>query len=648
MGAVLVETLTSAGLIVAAGLLSTSCFSTSNEHLLCVLIYPFVGHFYNCSFNLTVSPIVTADTPLPVSLTIAGEDLFFPQIAAGDGWATTVRLMHTDQRAGAALAVGQIQFFTPTGAPRTVSTAQMGDGSQFDITIPVGGVRVLTITASGPVTVGSARFQTSGTAVGGVATYTAADSIVGVLSGTPVQLGYIPLNTRAGFSNGVAIQNPNPDPVNLSFRLLRPNGIVDQVAAPPETNPLPSFGQYSRFVTEMGFTGPISPDSTLEILAEDTGSFVALPLVLGAGFTSSAALITSDLESPVTFPQVVHGGGFTTTMRFFNPNSITLKGVLRFFNPDGSPRSVTLAGRGTKVAFDVIIPAKGTLRRETVDESSTVTVGMARLDATLPVGGAATILFGSTHLGVLSSPRMRSARVPVDTAGGHKTGVALAAGFDQANFQVTLQDRDGAGAGTVQPAELTPLPTNGQYARYVTELGFPETTDLFDSSMLIESAGPGAFVPLALLDSGGVFSTTAAARQTLYGPDDYVGSYTGTWTNSFGYEGPMSASLQLDPDSNAATISLDFPGEFGTTMLNGLFDVNGLSAGHSLIESTLVVQVDGTLSLRSNLSEDPNALRAVTVTGEFDGAKLTGEFELLLPESLSVNTAIGTWTLNKN
>ena len=624
------------GLIVAAGLLPTSCYPEDNEDILCALISYFVARPGYCSFNLTTSPIVSTDTSLQASLTIAGEDLFFPQIAAGDGWETTVRLMHTDRRAGAAIAVGQIQFFTPTGTPRTVSTAEMGDGSEFDITIPVDGVRVLTITADGPVTVGSARFQTAGTAVGGVATYTAGDSIVGVLIGSPVQQGYIPLNTSAGFANGVAIQNPDGTEVNLTFTIIGPAGTVEQVAAPPETNPLPGFGQYSRFVSEMGFASPIPSDSTLEIQVTGTGNFVALPLVLGGGFTSSAAFITSELELPVTFPQVVHDDGFTTTLRFFNPNGVAFTGILSFFNPDGTPRTIFLAGRGGNTQFTLNIPPKGTIRLDTVTvgaPSPTVTVGMARLDSVLPIGGVATIQYGSTHFGVPSSPRMRSARIPIDTSGGRNTGVAIGAGYDEANFKVTLQDRDGLGGGTVQPGGLTPLATNGQYARFVTEFGFAGTSDVSDSSVLIETAGPGAFVPLALLDSSGVFSTTAAARQTLYGPDDYVGGYSGTWTNDFGFNGLMRASLSLTA-GGAAKITMDFPGEFGSYLLDGVFDANGLTAGNSSGTHTLVVKPDGTFSMQTDFVDDPPLFQGVTITGQFDGSGFSGEFDLMWPKSV--------------
>ena len=372
---------------------------------------------------------------------------------------------------------------------------------------------------------------------------------------------------------------------------------------------------------------------------------MALPLVLGGGYTSSAALITSDLESPVTYPQIVHGGGFSTTMRFFNPNSLVFTGTLRFFNPDGTPREVTLAGLGTGSEFQLTIPPKGTIRLDTFGATPTVTVGMARLDSTYPIGGTATILFGSTHFGVPNSPRMRSARIPVDTTGGRDTGVAIGAGFDEANFKITLQDRDGVGGGTVQPGELTPLAMNGQYARFVTELGFSGTADVSDSSILFETVGPGAFVPLALLNSSGVFSTTAAARQTLYGPDDFAGSYSGIWENDVMLSGPMSAAVQLAPEGNAATITIDVPDQFGMYSLNGLFTPDGLSANSGGL-GTLTVKPDGTFSLRPDLSYPD--LMTLTLTGQFDGAKFTGEFELMWPTFMPMVPTRGTWSLIKN
>src|SRR5262249_14900384 len=141
-------------------------------------------------------------------------------------------------------------------------------------------------------TVGTAIFEVSGVAVGGVARFTYGGSSVGVLNAAPARIAYIPLVTRTGFSNGVAFQNPASTAVNVRLRLIRPDGTVDQVSNPPELNPFPAFGQFSRFVSsEMGFANPVQPNSVLEVAVQGAGTVAILPLVLGNGYTSSSGLI---------------------------------------------------------------------------------------------------------------------------------------------------------------------------------------------------------------------------------------------------------------------------------------------------------------------------------------------------------------------
>jgi len=592
------------------------------------------------------SPPATSGPPPYLASSISQSELYFPQIASGGGYVTGVTLMHTDARTPATPAVGKINFYNPDGTARTVTTSEMGGGSEFNITIPVGGVRLLTVTSPGDVTVGSAKFVTSGVSVAGVATFNFGSAVVGVLGTSPIRLGYIPLNTRSGFSNGVAIQNPDVTPVNLRFTVLNSDGTVEQTSAPAETNPLPANGQYSRFAgSEMGFTKPINSDSTLQIEATSTaGSFVALPLVVGNNLFSSSAIVSSDIETPVVFPQVADGGGYVTVMRLFNPRSSSIPAKVRFFNPSGSPRSVGLVNRGTASEFSLLIGPKSTLALETTGAPSSVGIGMARVDSAAPIGAVATVFSGQGHLGVLASSRIRSARIPVNTTPGYNTGVALAAGFDAANFKMTLQNRDGAGAQTVQPQALTPLSTHGQFARYLTEMGFSGGAGLADSSLLVEPVTRGTFAPLALLDRGGVFSTTAAARQTLFSPADFGGNYIGSWNNSDNYDGELALSLTVNTTTNTAAGSLNVVDEFPLLSFSGSFGPDGFTATLNGGQGTFVIKPDGTLSLNSNLS-DSGLFASFTLVGEFYRTGASGTFEISWPTADP--PLKGTWILTK-
>ena len=635
-------------MIAAAVTISTLLVSCIDEDTYYGIVIAIVVTFMGFDPRHPPSGLTSESMSKPVhASSITQSELFFPQIASGGGYVTSVTLMHTDGRSPATPAVGKINFYNPDGTARIVTTSEMGSGSEFNITIPVGGIRILTVTSPGDVAVGGAKFVTTGVSVAGVATFTLGSAVVGVLGTSPIRLGYVPLNTRAGFSNGVAIQNPEATPVNLRFTILNSDGTVDQTSNPVETNPLPSNGQFSRFAgSEMGFTKPISSDSTLLIEATSTtGSFVALPLVLGNNLFSSSAIVSSDIETPVIFPHIADGGGYVTVMRLFNPRTSGVAAKVRFFNPNGSPRSIGLINRGTAAEFSVSIGAKSTLALETTGAPSTVGVGMARVDSAAPIGAVATIFSGQSHLGVLASPRIRSARIPVNTTTGYNTGVALAAGFDPANFKMTLQNRDGAGGQTVQPQPLTPLSGHGQFARYVTEMGFSGATGLVDSSLLIEPVTVGAFAPLALLDRGGVFSTTAAARQTLFSPADFGGNYIGSWNNSDNGNGELTLSLTVNTTTNTAAGSLNVIDEFGLLPFSGSFGPDGFIASLNGGQGVFVIKPDGTLSLNANLTNS-NLAAAFTLIGEFRRTGASGTFEISWTTP-GPKTLKGTWLLTR-
>jgi hypothetical protein len=233
----------------------------------------------------------------------------------------------------------------------------------------------------------------------------------------------------------------------------------------------------------------------------------------------------------------------------------------------------------------------------------------------------------------------------VNTTSGYNTGVALAAGFDPANFKITLQNRDGAGGQTVQPQGLTPLSAHGQFARYVTEMGFSGATGLVDSSLLVEPITVGAFAPIALLDRGGVFSTTAAARQTLFSPSDFAGNYTGSWTNSENSSGQLILFFNVNTTANSAAGSLNVVDEFSLLPFSGTFGPDGFTATLGNGQGTFVVKPDGTLSLNANLT-NTNLAASFTLVGEFYRTGASGTFEISWT-SPAPTTIKGTWQLTK-
>jgi hypothetical protein len=581
----------------------------------------------------------------------AWADVYFPQIAAGGGYVTVVTLMHTDSRS-ATPATGRLKFYNPDGSARVVTSTELGQNSEFSVTLPPQGTRVITITAPGAVAIGTAIFEVSNVSVGGVARFTFAGSSVGVIDANPTNLAYVPLTTKAGFDNGIAIQNPFGTPVNIRLRLIRPDGTIDQTSSPTAINPLPPFGQFSKLVgLEMGFNNPVQANSTIEIAVQGAGSVTILPLVLGNAYISSGSLITSDIDAPLFFVQVVDGGGYSTAIRLFNLANFTAVGFLRFFTQTGAPRILPIAGIGNVSSIPISLDAGRTVVYETTGASTSLSVGTARVDTSVPVGGLATLFFGQTHVGVPASSVMRSGRIAVDTSGGD-TGVALAtSGPNPVNLKLTLQDRDGLTPQVSTPPELTPLRVDQQYARYVTQMGFASVSDLKDSSLLVEPVGPGTFAPLALLDRG-AFSSTATSRQRLYNPDALGGTYIGPWTlPDFGLTNAMTFSLTVDANNNG-TLNINlagdaFPPVSGPFRSDGELVVNGVSAFDQVINFRL--HADGTFTiLLINLSHSiftpAGEVRWITAFGEFAPPRVAGS---IVVGHLNGSMADGSFNLSR-
>src|SRR5688572_22870580 len=109
-----------------SGLLVVGCDA---DHFRCVFILSFLGWgIGGCEYFTSrippefmpkgSDPFVTAATTDFIS------NVFFPQVAAGGGYSTTITLMHTDARRETP-AVGKLRFFLPDGSPRTVNTQEL-------------------------------------------------------------------------------------------------------------------------------------------------------------------------------------------------------------------------------------------------------------------------------------------------------------------------------------------------------------------------------------------------------------------------------------------------------------------------------------------------------------------------------------------
>lgn len=593
-----------------------------------------------CAFLVAAGPLRAQNT----------QTLIFPQIAVGGGFQTVLTLIHSDERSTAA-ASGTLRFFNPDGSARIVNSDELGVNSAFAVTVPYQGVRVVTLDSTDPVAVGMGRYDGNGVAVEGFATFRNGTALVGGLAAEVTRVGWVPLETSPGFRTGVAITNPGGSPVYLDLAIRNPDGSFVAASSPAELNPLSPNGHYARFTgPEMGFSSNLPANGTLEIAVNGPGNFAALALLLANGLMSSSSVITGRVNTPVIFPQIVDGGGFTTITRMFNAGASVFSGTMSYYNPNGTPRTITLAGRGTGSAFPILIPPRGTAVLATTGTDPVASVGMARIESEIAVGGVSTIFQGTTHIGVPPATPMRSGRIAIDTVNGN-TGFALAGGGGSAaSLSLTLQDRNGGGAQTVTPPGLNPLASNGQVARFVNQVGFVGTDNRPDSSMRVEATG-GTFAPLVLVQSnGGVFSSGGIGRQVLLDPvDDWAGAYFGRWNDTTsGNSGSLTLTISVDAPSETATFTMnlnggvfgdvDPPQETFTAPLT--FDGYRVTTTSVLFgDWSLLARHDGTISIRA--PDVPSALATTfSMDGQFDGASFTGTYKVGSPSGPPV---VGTW-----
>lgn len=157
---------------------------------------------------------------------------YFPQIAAGGGWRTTIFVSNT---AASGTASGSITLTKSDASPFAAnwvdeSGNNVGGGSNvIPFQLAAGQSRKYTAVGDLPLTVGYATV-TANAAVLGAALFTQLDGAGNILAEAGVPMA-IPLGKQAifvdtanGFRTGVAIANPNNAVLDLRLELLDDNG----------------------------------------------------------------------------------------------------------------------------------------------------------------------------------------------------------------------------------------------------------------------------------------------------------------------------------------------------------------------------------------------------------------------------------------
>jgi hypothetical protein len=288
--------------------------------------------------------------------------------------------------------------------------------------------------------------------------------------------------------------------------------------------------------------------------------------------TPVANLSNALTTSPVYFPQLANGGGFTTSLVLLNTSAATESGTIAVSADDGTALTVQPVGGQAGSSFSYSIPASGLFVFQTDGTPSSTHAGSVRVTpsagSNAPVGaGIFSYSPGGilvTESGIPSAQPTTKARLYVDKSGGHDTGIALAnPGSSAASVNVVAYKTDGV---TTAGNTLPPLSINagGHKAAFAGELvsGLPSN---FTGVVEITSSSPFVALTLrSLTNSRGdlLLTTFPVADETQTAPSPII-------FPQIADGGGFSTQFIFISASGAASVNLSFNGDDGSSLTLG-------------------------------------------------------------------------------
>lgn len=290
---------------------------------------------------LTTTPIADLTQAPPSG------SLFFPQMADGGGYRTTLMLLNTTTSTES----GTMKFYDNNGLPMTVRLTTGPSDSTIPYTIPPGGVYVGVTDGSGPI-VNSGSVQTipdngSSTPIGsGLFSLTQNGILVtesGVPSAAPTTHARIYVDLTGGHNTGLAMASPGNTAVPVTLTAFQTDGVT---FIGSHVIPLSSNGHTAAFAGE--FISALPSNFTTGVLDISAPSaFVALTLRSLSNSrgdflmtTFPIADMTKPAPAPIVFPQIADGGGYQTQFILLNSSGASSSTTLSFYGDNGTPLPV--------------------------------------------------------------------------------------------------------------------------------------------------------------------------------------------------------------------------------------------------------------------------------------------------------------------
>jgi hypothetical protein len=300
------------------------------------------------------------------------------------------------------------------------SSTNPGNSSvAFDVAAR-GGMSTISLGAAPNISAGFAAIQpnTSGAALSGMAIFGYRENNVlvseaGVPASPLISSGRLYAEVSSFVNTGVAMANPNGQPVTVNFQFTDATGADFGQGS----TILPANGQIAKFLNEAPFNGGSSLMGTFTFTASQPISVIAL-----RGLTNerSEFLITTlpvaDLSiapgsNPFVFPHYADGAGWTTELLLVNTTDTPMSGTILFCAQAGCPAAVQPVASNAYT-----LAPRSSVRFQTADTATTVTAGSIRVT---PASGSKA----PTGVAVFS---LRSGGVSVSTAGVPSSGTSNA------------------------------------------------------------------------------------------------------------------------------------------------------------------------------------------------------------------------------
>ena len=388
----------------------------------------------------------------PVS--VFSNTLYFPQVAFGGGYSTTFAIVNT----GTTAVSGRLNIYNQGGTLRSDLGGQ--------IFLSPGNSTRLTIPNFGPLTAVWGEFDAGTGSVQGVAAFDSRDTSgrlvasAGVLGVEADNSFLIPVDVTSTLaSTGVAVANITNSDLLIELRLFTENGAM---VASNLSFPLRAHTQVADFVPNIitQIHGIDSFRGTLLIRSlAFTPSLAATALTVKEGLLSASPVATgtSGGANTLEFPQVVFGGGYSTTLTIMNTGAGVLLVNQRCFTQAGVER--------TDFAATISAVGNGSTRSTLPNVGPLTVVWCELISITGTFRGVATFNLRDpnqvllTTAGVLGVQPGNSFSVPIEITPAGGTGVAVA-NLKDTIVSVTLRllNENGAPIATATNPRFTSLP----------------------------------------------------------------------------------------------------------------------------------------------------------------------------------------------